>query len=85
MSRIDLRRTPLEGKRVKISRVKGGTYLGLGGEIVEDRMNVLVLNDHGHKKIIPKKVCTFMIYEEEEYLGEVEGEDLIGHPEARCN
>ncbi len=85
MSKNDLRRTPLVGKMVKISKVTGGTYLGLGGRVIEDRMNVIVILNEGEKKMVPKNVCTFQVYDDGILLGEVEGYDLIGRPEVRCN
>ncbi len=85
MTSRELEKIPLVGKRVKISRVTGGTYLGLSGEVLEDRENVLVIDDQGRKKLIPKKVCTFEIFDNGRLLGEINGQTLIGRPEDRCN
>ncbi len=85
MANNELIRTPLVGKRIKISKVTGGTYLGLGGEVIEDRMNVLVIMTNGKRKMVPKGVCTFQIYHNGELLGEIDGQKLIGRPEKRCN
>jgi len=75
--------TPLVGKKIVVSDVSGGTYLGLTGEVLEDRENVLVIKDQGKEKKLPKKVCTFAIYDQDRLLGEVRGQDIIGSPEDR--
>lgn len=85
MSDLSLTRTPLIGKIVEVVDVTGGTYKGLKGKVVEDKMNVLVLEDEGKRKMVPKKVCTFGIYDQGRFLGEITGDLLIGRPEERCS
>lgn len=83
MTKNELRRTPLVGKTVVVSEVSGGTYRGLAGKVIEDRVNVLILLNNDKKKVIPKKVCTFEIYEDSQLLGKIKGIDLLGLPQDR--
>ncbi len=83
MNSRELRKVPLVGKRIRISRVSGGTYQGLTGEVLEDRENVLIIDDQGRRKLIPKKVCTFEIFDNGQLMGEINGKILIGRPEDR--
>lgn len=84
MSARDLRRTPLIGKDIVIASVKGGTYQGLAGKVIGDKMNVVIIEQNGQQKMIPKKVCTFDIWDDGIYMGQIEGSHLIGRPEKRC-
>jgi len=80
----NLIRTPLTGKYIKVVDVKGGTYKGLKGLVVEERMNVIRIDNEGEQKLIPKKVCIFELMENGKTLGQIRGEDIIGRPETRC-
>lgn len=83
MSNRDLRRTPLIGKEIVIVSVTGGTYKGLTGKVIGDKMNVVIIEKNGQKKMIPKKVCTFDVFDNGEYMGQIQGSQLIGRPEKR--
>lgn len=85
MSVRDLRRTPLIGKEIVIVSVTGGTYKGLAGKVIGDKMNVVIIEKNGKAKMIPKKVCTFDVWEDGVYMGQIEGSQLIGRPEKRCS
>ncbi len=84
MSNSNLKQTPLIGKDIEVISVTGGTYQGLSGTVIEDRMNVVIIEVDGQKKMVPKKVCTFAIWKDGQLMGEIRGSELVGRPEKRC-
>jgi len=74
----------LIGLRAKVVKSTHQGYVGIEGLVVDETMNMLVImEDSGKIKMIPKKCCTFRFKLPSGIIVEVEGSYLVGRPEDR--
>jgi len=76
-------RHELIGLKVRVSRSKDPSLRGLGGTVIDESRNMLVMVRQGKKLRIPKSIATFRMKLQGGATVDVDGLRLLGRPENR--
>ncbi len=74
----------LIGLKVEVIDSSHTGYIGIRGTIIYETMKTLIIEDEkGKRRTVPKEVCTFKIVLPDGRLLKVKGKVLLGRPEDR--
>ncbi|NOZ76573.1 MAG: ribonuclease P protein component 1 [Euryarchaeota archaeon] len=78
----NLKRHELIGLKVKVVAATNPPLVGIEGRVVDETMNMLVIEEKGKEKAVPKKEVTLEIDTGTEKV-KVVGREILGRPEDR--
>lgn len=76
-------RHELIGLKARVTNSSDSTLLGTYGTIVDETRNILIIEQDGRTKIVPKASSRFMFTRPNGEKVEVDGAKLVGQPEER--
>jgi len=71
------------GLNAKVVKSTNPDYVGISGKVVDETRNTLVIRHENKDNVIVKNVAVFHFTTPDGTIVEVDGNVIIGHPEAR--
>jgi ribonuclease P protein subunit POP4 len=83
ITKKNIRRHEIIGLEARIVRSSDPSLVGIQGTVIDETHNILVIDQRGKQKMIPKDISVFVIALPSGENIEVNGKSLVGAPEER--